>query len=301
MRPWAVLAAVAAIGLGAAAPLQPPAPAPGEHGGKPQPQRAAEEAKTNANQRGTKTSPIVVEIEPTAESKEEAAKAAEREDEAASNERGLVILTGVLSAATIVLCFATIWLGISTKRLWKSTDKAIEDARNGAETELRAYVSFKDLKSIAVILRSAKDLIERYDFILIMENTGSTQARRVQTAFGCEEWPKDAEEFVPTPEDVGPHYAMIGPRQTTASRLVETPDVLKRVADGECRLFLWAWVEYEDVFDGPVHRTEVCWEVLAEGNPTMAGMGNVSLIGHTAYNAADEDCWDKPKRREARA
>jgi hypothetical protein len=67
----------------------------------------------------------------------------------------------------------------------------------------------------------------------------------------------------------------------------------------ELEVFLYGWVEYDDVFEGtPRHRTEYCTQIVVEGDVTIHTLpGNPEqphvpfrYQGHKKHNGADEEC-----------
>jgi hypothetical protein len=95
--------------------------------------------------------------------------------------------------------------------------------------------------------------------------------------------------------DSAPYACIIGPKQT--SDIIETtipPKTLQLVAMRKLNLYVWGWIEYNDVFSHtPRRRTEFCARINLHGNPEESGCIMLMRI-HSRHNGADESCEKKP-------
>ncbi len=83
---------------------------------------------------------------------------------------------------------------------------------------------------------------------------------------------------------------IIGPHSFSGGAPVIVPEkVLEKVNTGESQVFLWGWVNYEDVF-GCSHRTEYCWQIVYfRVDPD--GTANFAFSGCSQHKGcADQNC-----------
>jgi hypothetical protein len=127
LKRWAVAVLAFAL-LGAS---QGPPPGPTKVGQEPKHQAARENQESANSQRGTYARPLVVEIPPTPYSETKANEEARKEHDSATREWGLVILTGVLTVATIAL-------GVFIYLLWRETAKAVSESAKALQAATTA-------------------------------------------------------------------------------------------------------------------------------------------------------------------
>jgi hypothetical protein len=204
-----------------------------------------------------------------------------------SSEWWLVYITGAL--ATI-----TFFLALYTARLWSATSRLVKDAKDTAQRQLRAYVCIKDPEAVEV--RSAdRSLIDNLKITPNWENAGNTPTQRMA---GCTGWDcLDGElpvDFQFPNNRGGPHPAFAGPRTIITGHPVFIPlQIVRKVQRGEKRLYVWGWVDYDDVFAAtPRHRTEFCWDVRID----QLVKGGFAIRGefYGKHNGADDECIRKP-------
>ena len=103
--------------------------------------------------------------------------------------------------------------------------------------------------------------------------------------------PKDFDYPDVGAEGIETEKSTIGPGQyiqmTIGVSLADAQAVMRQ----ERSLFVWGWIEYDDIFENtPRRRTEVCVQVEVNADcrsctPTVVGL----------FNGADDDCHHKPK------
>lgn len=209
-----------------------------------------------------------------------------------------------IASLAIASFTGTLWF--STHRLWRVTKAALSHAEQTAIRELRAYVSVKEIvmdqfrgpdmvgTSVNAIVPGP---IHSHRISVIFENGGKTPTRKaivnINRQLRDDELP-DNFDF-PDGELVEP--AAVGANggvYITPGFFISTSEVAL-VAAKQKRLFVWGWVEYDDVFDGtPRHRTEFCLDTTAD---TASDRGNTYLRFPTygRFNGIDGDCVRKPR------
>jgi hypothetical protein len=139
-------------------------------------------------------------------------------------------------------------------------------------------------------------------FMPVWENSGSTRTKRL---FMDSSWrsfsPDMPDDFdFPSWTTALPQPIMLGPKATTWGGECTIPiNILLAANKGECKIYLWGSVEYNDVFEGtPRHRTEYCVEVRVTGNPHLYQDGGQPLVpfiyrGNPRHNGAEDECFHK--------
>jgi hypothetical protein len=98
----------------------------------------------------------------------------------------------------------------------------------------------------------------------------------------------------------------LGPKASWESWSAQVPfSIIEAVVNGHVRLFLWGWVDYNDIFpDTPRHRTEMCAEFIVdsfERRPIEGGaeikITSSRFVNHRRFNGADDDCYRQPVPR----
>lgn len=70
---------------------------------------------------------------------------------------------------------------------------------------------------------------------------------------------------------------------------------IQHVQQGTEHIYIWGWVDYDDIFDGTErHRTEFCFELMIVGNPAANNPANISTRTYRAHNGTDTECFRKP-------
>lgn len=205
---------------------------------------------------------------------------------------------------TLVALF-TFGLFVATALLWRATKKLVDGAQETAERQLRAYVSVKEIVMEQLRHRPQYGLqgevqqgaIHSYRIFVMLENTGQTPTRHARVNINWQIRPDKLPSTFDYPNGET-ELAVIGARSVFGSPgfFVSIADV-GTVAAKERKLFLWGWVEYDDVFKvTPRHRTEFCFEMIADELPNE---GNISMRFPNSglYNAIDADCTRLPQAK----
>jgi hypothetical protein len=268
--------------------------------------------------------PVIVNITPAPKSDSERAEEVEDRRKKAETDTRLTNYTGELAFFTKGLFLATVVLGIATiglliaaffqSRDMKASITAAKDAASAARDQVelsrhalisveRAMVFLSKTHCMADVKRSTGQVID-WTFYAILENAGSTPTRNM---FMHTNWYYFAggmpEDFAFHDISSGPVERVpvaMGPKSTTWSGECEVPiDIIQATRKKEGQLYLWGWVEYDDIFEGtPRHRTEYCMQVNVVGDPTThelpgtPGSPHVPFLyqGHKKYNGLDEEC-----------
>jgi hypothetical protein len=184
-------------------------------------------------------------------------------------ELGLIVV-GILQVA--VLAWQIRYLG-----------KTLTHERKSTERELRAYVMAGDTSKFEV----SGTVIHLFQF----ENTGKTPTRnaiaQVNVWNAVEDFPAEF-DFVDAATD-GPHNVELGPGQKAQFEALRiSPEDALLVSAGESFIYVWGWIEYNDVFDHtPRRRTEFCRRFMV--NPEGGGRRWL-WTNATRFNGTDGRC-----------
>jgi hypothetical protein len=189
-------------------------------------------------------------------------------------------------------------LALATFLLWLATRELVKGSDKTAERQLRAYVSIKDIEVEQRYFASgdsANEQIERQPHSLrlnaLLENTGQTPTRKtlINLNYGC--FPTGMPADFEFPSGKRTESANIGSRGTYKSPYVLVPlaEITKVVGEGY-RIYVWGWVEYNDVFDNsPRHRTEFCFELEYIFDP-QTDESVLHLMAQQKFSGSDADC-----------
>ncbi len=166
----------------------------------------------------------------------------------------------------------------------------------------RAYVAFREFR-VNVTRLSAIEDIQNCTVQPVWENGGTTPTRNgtshVSWKYFAGSIPADldfadydeAGNRVVVQDDYQP--LVIGPRGLAQSPVIviEGPTV-RNVREGQGRILIWGWAEYDDVFDGsPRHRTEFCYQMTVTGSLSQSHIG---FSQYKRFNGVDEECERQP-------
>src|SRR5437868_9660299 len=181
----------------------------------------------------------------------------------------LVIFTGVLAASTIGL-----W--IVTARAARDGERAANIAEAALVKLERAFVSFRFSVSALVVDPMLPHVASAWQISIVWSNSGKTPTRGLHTHVSWDhfaaELPADFSFpdvwFDPNAPRMNP-VSYIGPLDTiTSDTLTIESGVLDAERQGHLCIYIWGWVEYDDIFDNtPPHRTEFCHRVRVFRDP----------------------------------
>lgn len=156
----------------------------------------------------------------------------------------------------------------------------------------RAFVFFKRINVVQI--PGGRGDVNNLRITADLENSGETGTKYLMNNINWKDFPPGG-----SPEDLNfsdiSHkkltYAFIGPKATINSPHIDIPiTMLEKVGLGQIRLYVWGWVEYNDIFFKKIrHRTEFCHEIAYH-------KGLVAFIGHSKHNNADDECYRKPSQ-----
>ena len=239
----------------------------------------------------------------------------------------------ITALATIAIAWFTWSLRRSTDKLWDAGERQLKlladtsaaqardmqdsilvakDAATAAKDQVelsrRALINVQRAMIVATkthamvgIKGSTGEVID-WTFYVVWENAGNTPTKHsfMHTSWRFFEAEESPENFDFADAGFGPVKRVpfiIGPKASTWSAECEIPiDKILAVRENKGRLLIWAWVEYDDVFDGTSrHRTEHCFEIKVPGVPTVHTNNGEPLIpfryqGYEKYNGMDEEC-----------
>ena len=185
------------------------------------------------------------------------------------------------------------WTASVAVRSAKAAEAAVKITSDTAQHQLRAYVSRKN-----IIWKRNIDTnggLMNFDVVIVWENCGATPARRcrsrINSNFFKNAIPKDFDYADSEGDDLVTELSYIGPGQIIQSSARVSVVDAQAVARQEKSLFVWGWIEYDDIFENtPRRRTEVCIRV---GISVDCSGCLPMVIG--PFNGSDDDCLHKPK------
>jgi hypothetical protein len=194
---------------------------------------------------------------------------------------------------------------VAAKDAANAAIKQVELSRQALMETERAFVFVSKMHAIAGFSASKQKVID-WTFYLIWENSGNTPTRNMKMGTNWHSFDNELPDDFDFPEVGGRPFEvpmMLGPKATTWSGECVIPiEVLEDVRMGKKHVYLWGWVEYNDVFDGSKrHRTESCTHLIVAGDPKIHqhGPNNEPMVpflynGHRFFNGADGECFRQP-------
>jgi hypothetical protein len=223
-----------------------------------------------AEERGTDKNPVAVKVLPSPDTEAQAAKQEEYRKEKAKEDRWL-------TNSTVWLAFVTTALAIFTGFLWRTTYKLVDEGKNTAKRQLRAYVFYRpDLPISIPVLTEWHTTGMKFR----VHNNGQTPAYdlRQLTLIGLRErnigvvlhpigFEEDGSRFVLNP---GMHSEQL--MRTTAP----LPQVdMDRFRAGTHAIYIWGEARYRDTF-GDHQWCRYAFQITGEGTTS----GNLHWCRH---------------------
>lgn len=127
------------------------------------------------------------------------------------------------------------------------------------------------------------------EIVVRWENCGNTPTRhlRQHTNFCSTDGVELPDDFMFHDSGGASSSTLVIPPKSVRSsaKIYMKSSVFKDAALRKKRLWLWGWVEYDDIFEkSPRHRTEVCVEILVDKD------GTCTNLGFHRHNGMDSDC-----------
>ena len=208
-----------------------------------------------------------------------------------------VVATGVSIWAIILLRRTLRESRRATKaalRAAEAADATVDVTRDIGQRQIRAYViSDTEIVWQHVNDESGKNIVS-HNFGIKWKNCGMTPARRCYARTSLRVFDGVMPSDFAYPDRAAPivtETSHIGPNQSFRSIVggISVSDVAA-VERGEKHIYVWSWIEYDDIFGGTRRRTEVCYDLrISRGgqvcSPNIAG----------PFNGADEDCHHQTK------
>jgi hypothetical protein len=195
------------------------------------------------------------------------------------------------AAATIAVAVFTYTLKRATDKLWAASKEQTLLTREALEATERAFVF---VKHHSVLPPSEHNSI--YVLQIHLQNTGKTPTRHARGNASIKTFQGEIPEEFNFP-DIQPEKEtamLIGPDHSITNAVEVPPAIIDAVAHGKFRLYMWGWIDYNDVFKGTLrHRTEFCFEVRISAEPV--GAYGMAFHPYRRHNAADDDCYRQPQ------
>jgi hypothetical protein len=231
-------------------------------------QRVAEnqQGRTAQNQRGTDEPPKEQESGET--------------DALTRYTKWLMVFTGVLALATIILAISTIGLwryageqASDTKRLIAATRATAGAAKQSADIAQQGLIStqraFVFINSFEVhVIGGEIRIIPKW------ENSGATPANPMHNYVNWKPfngeipldygYPDLGKDGLPLPGKGSGAQFFVGPKAIMLGNTVQIPiAVMEAARAGNIRVFIWEWAEYNDIFNkAKSHEVTFCYEIV---------------------------------------
>ncbi|HEY1706877.1 MAG TPA: hypothetical protein VGG10_01330 [Rhizomicrobium sp.] len=209
----------------------------------------------------------------------------------------------VTSAGVVLVGFtlrATREVVSETKRAADAAVAAGTQSERHARQQLRAYVVRSSFKTTPLCPGSIP-FADSWDLSLVWKNTGQTPAYRAVTRIVSKQFTGDLDPNFDFPDGGSvvpgaPGDTVIGPGGELESHLRFPVDKLQRAQKGKYNIYIWGWIEYDDVFDdSPRRRTETCIRLDIIGDPIEPANCTIEQVFKGPFNGADEYCYRQPQ------
>jgi hypothetical protein len=192
-----------------------------------------------------------------------------------------------------LLAAFTFGLLIFTGLLWRSTDKLWIASEKQLVTIQRAFVFPREIDAQATFNRLTGEYV-RCRISKRWENSGTTPAVNVAMRENVGVFAGDIPENFSFPDhpDNPTETIVLAPKGDILGRgLFIPPNDIHSTMRGETRLFIWGWVEYDDVFEGSRrHRTEFCNELITDGFEVPIERREITSRVYGRHNGYDDHC-----------
>ena len=187
---------------------------------------------------------------------------------------------GEISALVVTIFVAGLAVGAAFR--------ANRIARDSAEHQLRAYVMISD----PIWTYPTDD--SNFAVSLVWENTGQTPARRCMARASrgvFKDGLPDAFDYPDKASETKTETSSIGTSKTQKLTVGFDRSDVEATLRGEKSLFVWSWIEYDDMFIGTSrHRTEVCLRIGVK-----AGGQEIEPAVTGPFNGIDDGCHHQTK------
>lgn len=207
-----------------------------------------------------------------------------------------------------ITAFATLLIAVFTIVLAYASIDQSKQTREAFTLTQGANVFLKTYNQTAVIDLATK-IVQEWQFVIVWENSGSTPTKDLYTHSSWASGAPDIPANFNFPDYFSPGVparndkAFMGPKSEIHSSVLAIPaHEIAAVWHGAQQIYLYGWVEYNDVFPGtPNRRTEFCNRLEVHGDPFDPGPQNIRFFIHSIHNGADGQCYRKaraPKDRD---
>lgn len=187
---------------------------------------------------------------------------------------------GLMTVAAFIGVIVSAWAVVLLRGTLQAALDANSGFRESAERQLRAYVACPRVEIVGPIL-------DRLHLQPVWKNSGQTPTRNACASFGylvARDLPDSFDYPDRRPGEYGRISLGAGDEITTNGPFISLAE-WESLRSGNARIFLWGWVEYNDVFDvTPRRRSEFCTALVV----TPANDEVWSRPG--AHNGADAEC-----------
>jgi len=202
-------------------------------------------------------------------------------------------LVGLGLFLVIVSIMQTSWL----RRAVEAAEESSHVVSSTMAATQRAYVVFREFQVHTTRLSAIED-IQNCTVQPIWENAGTTPIRNGRFHVN---W-KYFERAIPNDVDLADFDEMgnrivtqtdylpliMGPRGVAyAPVIVIEGATIRQVREMQGRVLIWGWAEYDDVFNGPRHRTEFCYQMTVTGSLSSSHIG---FSQYRRFNGVDDEC-----------
>jgi hypothetical protein len=191
--------------------------------------------------------------------------------------------------------------GVSADAAKKAAQAAVEQVditRSGTATTERAYVFCEHIEAVGTGEYGTEE-VTKWSFTCIWRNSGKTPTQYAVANVNSRYDPHAGElpfDFK-YPDYGNKERISIGPNAIMHTMAFDvTSKDLRSIQNNKAKMFIWGWIEYNDIFDGTGrHRSEFCFELVVVGNPIYKA-GGFRYRRHGPFNGIDEECFYPPNQ-----
>lgn len=230
----------------------------------------------------------------------EAADLAAQEDQAKAAWKAVYFTCAqfVLSGITLAFLYLTFnrtnLTAQAAVRAAEAAEASVAVAHKTAKRQLRAYVAVEEIK---ILPPNMHELF--WKMHIVWQNSGTTPAK---DAIAHTNWADFAGEmpdnfdFPDTDTDKMGGPMLLGPNQHLVGGYARIPrSIIAQVYAGKRSVYVYGWVEYDDIFPNTGRRrTECCYKLVFDAPEYLGGKGMLVTRVHKRFNSADENSYRKP-------
>lgn len=201
----------------------------------------------------------------------------------------------IQALATVAAFIAAAIAAWGAYRAYRAAEATLEHAQAVSDAELRPYVFVEKTSWEYLHDRDNVDLIMSWRLCVTIRNTGKTPAKRIISNFNMRPSPDiidDAFDF--TYSNANRSIGSLGPNQPITSNTEIPMAVVNDAWTRTTRHYVWGFFEYDGVKMGERFRTECCFQIFTNDNPSSKD-ARIFAVLTEVHNGADESAKYQPQ------